>query len=344
MFTASPGVMRNMDEENAQVTGPVAEKANRVKDSPPSQASCPMEQANELRVTPESSSEDRTSQESLTTVDDSDAGLEPCMIWSLMEALEKQTEQIGVSACGATAVVNVMQALGVPVEADIAESAVGTKLRANEAPLAEYLLSRSVAGATHEQLLVGAHEASRGRVLGRFFHMYPARAVPLAHWLRHWMRRGAVPVVTMNMQVAVPPGEEVPDAWHHQMVFGVGREGIYMTNPLDFVGTAVLSQRLSSPSELLVRREDVEARVVGGSGTIPCLEDDPRWHELHVAEQVERMLCAQSALGEGQDLLTTAAPTHITIPAAYKSGVTLFVPCDSPVAAELLAEPELPLL
>ncbi|KAG7999407.1 hypothetical protein GBF38_000463, partial [Nibea albiflora] len=38
------------------------------------------------------------------------------MLWSLQEALQRQTLQIGVSACGATAVVDVLKALGVDVE------------------------------------------------------------------------------------------------------------------------------------------------------------------------------------------------------------------------------------
>lgn len=40
----------------------------------------------------------------------------------------------------------------------------------------------------------------------------------------------------MNMQLAVPDEEEeeVPDAWHHQLVFGVAPpDSVLMTNPLD---------------------------------------------------------------------------------------------------------------
>jgi hypothetical protein len=36
---------------------------------------------------------------------------------------------------------------------------------------------------------------------------------------------GAVPLVTLNLQKAVPPGWVTPDAWHHQMVYGVGPKG-----------------------------------------------------------------------------------------------------------------------
>lgn len=68
------------------------------------------------------------------------------MLWSLQEALEKQTLQIGASACGATAVVDVLKALGVEVAPEEADRCVQTHLRRNEAPLPDYLLSRSEAG------------------------------------------------------------------------------------------------------------------------------------------------------------------------------------------------------
>ena len=42
---------------------------------------------------------------------------------------------------------------------------------------------------------------------------------------------GAVPIATLNLQHC-GEGCNIPDAWHHQMIFGVGSAGIYMTNPL----------------------------------------------------------------------------------------------------------------
>lgn len=68
------------------------------------------------------------------------------MLWSIQEALEKQTLQIGASACGATAVVDVLKALKVDVAPEEADRCVKTCLRRNEAPLPDYLLSRSEAG------------------------------------------------------------------------------------------------------------------------------------------------------------------------------------------------------
>lgn len=94
-------------------------------------------------------------------------------------------------------------------------------------------LCHSFVGATHSQLIDGAKVASGGQVLGRFFGFYPQRQVNLVPWLAHWIRHRAVPVATMNMQRGVPEGEETPDAWHHQLIFGVAPNAVFMTNPLD---------------------------------------------------------------------------------------------------------------
>lgn len=109
-----------------------------------------------------------------------------------------------------------------------------------------YLCVYFVSGATHQQLIAGAEQASDGRVLGRFFCLHPQRKVRLVPWLASWIRKGAVPVATMNMQRAVPPGEDIPDAWHHQLIFGVGPNAVFMANPLDVgqYGPAKLSANL----------------------------------------------------------------------------------------------------
>ncbi|XP_026217259.1 uncharacterized protein LOC113163123 isoform X2 [Anabas testudineus] len=262
------------------------------------------------------------------------------MLWSIQEALERQTLQIGASACGATAVVDVLKALGVDVTPEEADRCVQTRLRRNESPLPDYQLSRSEAGATHSQLIQGAEEASKGRVMGRFFHFHPRRRAKLVTWLARWIRGGAVPVATMNMQLAVPKGEEVPDAWHHQLIFGVTTNAVFMTNPLDVVSEDEVHQRLCSESVLLIRREDVLQRLTPDC----CLsgfsenQSDPRWKALDVEGQVRQMVLEEEQEQEVPKL------THITIPAAYSSGITLFTLRHSELGQELLKAPELPLL
>ncbi|KAF5892909.1 trifunctional purine biosynthetic protein adenosine-3, partial [Clarias magur] len=225
---------------------------------------------------------------------DGNGGQHKAMLWSIQEAAERYTEQIGVSACGATAVVDVLQALGITVAPKTADRCVQTKLRRNNSPLPDYLHSRSEAGATHVQLIDGAKEASAGRVLGRFFGFYPPRQVNLVQWLAHWIRQRAVPVATMNMQRGVAEGEEIPDAWHHQLIFGVMPNAVFMTNPLDVVSEEELHVRLCSESVLLIRREDVFKRLESDS-LLPLISDrknDPRWKTLNV-EAVTLRLCGE---------------------------------------------------
>ncbi|XP_028667714.1 uncharacterized protein LOC114659409 [Erpetoichthys calabaricus] len=271
--------------------------------------------------------------------DEGDNDAATAMIWSLEEAAQKQTQQIGVSACGATAVVDVLQALGFNVTPQIVERCVKTNLRKNEAPLPEYLLSRSIAGATHAQLIEGAEKASDGKVVGRFFHMYPERQIHLPKWLSHWISIGAVPVATMNMQLAVPKGEEIPDAWHHQMIFGVMPDFLCMINPLEVEKTSVVKQRLCSDSVLLIRKEDILIRLSEDTklSALSQVQDDPRWDQLDVPGQVGQMIYEEITPDEGTNAL------HVLIPAAYKSGITVFAVKDTDTAQELLDVPELPL-
>ncbi|KAI4790015.1 hypothetical protein KUCAC02_034882 [Chaenocephalus aceratus] len=249
------------------------------------------------------------------------------MLWSFQEALERQTLQIGASACGATAVVDVLEGPRVCEYNHEGQLGALTSSTTN--------IQVHIQGATHAQLIHGAQDASEGKVIGRFFHLYPRRRIGLTHWLARWIRSGAVPVATMNMQMAVPDGEEVPDAWHHQLIFGVSPNAVFMTNPLD-IGEkrGGVHQRLCSESVLLIRREDVLLRLTPECSLsgLSELQSDPRWRAMDVEGQVKQMVRGEEP-----------RPTHIRIPAAYRSGVTLFALRESALGQKLLKAPELPL-
>ncbi|XP_072513836.1 uncharacterized protein [Salminus brasiliensis] len=294
-----------------------------------------------MEVVPPSSETKATASSEADVEEEGQEEVHTAMLWSIQEAVERQTLQIGVSACGATAVVDVLQALGITVSPETADHCVRTRLRRNDSPLPDYLHSRSKAGATHHQLIDGAEQASGGRVLGRFFGFHPARRVKLVPWLARWIRRGAVPVATMNMQRGVAEGAEIPDAWHHQLIFGVAPNAVFMTNPLDVVGEEEVHVRLCSESVLLIRREDVLKRLTQDC-TLSLISDqqaDARWKTLNVEGQVRRMINEEDHSDEDHPKMT-----HIRIPAAYSSGITLFALRDSSLGQELLSAPELPLL
>lgn len=204
------------------------------------------------------------------------------VIWTEQEAYLKQTTQIGPSACGATAVLNVLNALKIPNPSpEKINSYINTKLRANSSPLKEYLLSRSVAGTTHKDIINCLHKVTDGQVYARFFHMYPERVVNLRSWLAFWISKGAVPIATLNLQKCTTGA--IPDAWHHQMIFGVNAKGVYLCNPVECVAPELLWPQLCSESILLVRREDVLNRF-NIKVDLPELMNikNQRWRTLNV--------------------------------------------------------------
>lgn len=207
--------------------------------------------------------------------------IEPAMIWSKDEAVLKQVTQIGPSACGATAVLNVLNALRFPIPSiDKIKEVMNTRLRRTESPLTDYLLSRSTAGTTHEDIIDCLDKISNGTIYARFFHMYPERVVNLYTWLGFWIKNGAVPIATLNLQRCLGT---IPDAWHHQMIYGVDSNGIYLTNPLECVEAGLLWPQLCSESVLLVRREDVLSRWNFKTDLPELMQiKDIRWRRINV--------------------------------------------------------------
>ena len=195
-----------------------------------------------------------------------------------------------------------------------ADAAVGTRLRKETAPLPEYLLSRCVAGATHEDIMEAVKKLTHHGVICRFFHMFPEVPEDLFLWLKEWIDLGAVPMATLNLQRGVAEDEPIPDAWHHQMIHGVSSEGVHLTNPCVVVPFSRLKQQLSSESVLLICANDIVSRWSPDSNY--TLLREGRWQEMKVEEKVEQMVA---------DVLAhRPCASHVLIPAVYKSGITVF--------------------
>lgn len=116
-------------------------------------------------------------------------GAKGAMLWSIQEALEKQTLQIGASACGATAVVDVLKALTVDVAPEEADRCVKTCLRRNEAPLPDYLLSRSEAGECPKSIIQLQSVIFKGLSKSAFKHEFLFVQVQLMLSLSRVQRR-----------------------------------------------------------------------------------------------------------------------------------------------------------
>ncbi|XP_015603697.1 uncharacterized protein LOC107271793 [Cephus cinctus] len=264
------------------------------------------------------------------------------MLWSEQEATVKQVTQIATSACGATSAINALLALGVPFSLEVLIRGVGTRLREPGTPLPKYLMSRSMAGATHKDLARGISLATNGAVITKFFAFYPERKVSLSHWLHYWLSKGAAPIATLNLQHC-GEGCDIPDAWHHQMIFGVGPAGIYLTNPLQCLPEQIVWHQLVSPSVLLIRRADVLAHWNSLTDLRPLTTLDQSWRRLNVLGQVVNMI--RETMGQRQQgQIVCNGTSHIRIPASYRAGITLVMSADTAAADELLHADELPLL
>ena len=111
---------------------------------------------------------------------------ERVMIWSQHEAYIREVKQLAASACGPTAIINVLKALEIFVDAARVLTLVPVRLRHQDAPLMEYLMSRSCAGTTAEELVDGVHRLTDGHVVGRFFPLGPPPDMVLEAEVAGW--------------------------------------------------------------------------------------------------------------------------------------------------------------
>eukprot|EP00931_Biecheleriopsis_adriatica_P076291 TRINITY_DN5000_c0_g1_i1.p1 TRINITY_DN5000_c0_g1~~TRINITY_DN5000_c0_g1_i1.p1 ORF type:complete len:266 (+),score=59.30 TRINITY_DN5000_c0_g1_i1:78-875(+) len=253
------------------------------------------------------------------------AGTDEAFLWTYDVASTKAFDQNGASNCGATALLNVLSALEVPLPStSAADRAVHTNLRKYGVSTSEYLAARSVAGCTGENIVKGCETVAGDVVESRFFAFDPPREVDLQKWLCDWLSRGCGAVATLNTQQMYGA-----DYWHHQMIFGVDNKGVHVTNGIEVLDYKEIMLGLESPSVLRIRKNDA----------LNCKPFDPencnslgsRWAELKVSEQLK-------ALKEG-----SSVENFVYIPAAYRAGITIFARKGSPELEVLMRAEELPL-
>ena len=176
--------------------------------------------------------------------------------------------------------------------------------------------------------------------------MFPERDFDLSNWLKYWLVNGAIPLATLNCQKVISADGAIPDAWHHQVICGVSRSGVHLINPNEVSSFDVVSLQLCSESVLLIRRHDVLQRWSNALDYSCWNSEENRWKNLKVQDQIDHMVKEETLLVlHGKELKhRELLMTHITIPAAYQSGITLFVLKDSKAHKLLENTTELPLL
>jgi hypothetical protein len=205
-----------------------------------------------------------------------------------------------------------------PAEQPSLESIVSAcilRVRANDSPLPQYLASRSIAGCTGSELVTSAMLACPGKLTGWFEpwgagHRHAdskATADELLTSIASHLSAGRAAVVSLNLQLY---GN---DAWHHQCVYAVDavKRQVWCTNPMESYTAEDLLALVTTPSVLLVRRDDILSRQ-DRAGADRTVFDRPEWQAMQVAEQIQALK------------LSDASTTHVAIPAAYVGGVAVF--------------------
>src|SRR3989338_1452256 len=213
------------------------------------------------------------------TQDDEETGL--IGIWSHEKAKKEGVKQLRVSGCGVTAVMTVIVAaegligkqgekgdIGprrwqLPTAEEVASKCI-LRTRANDAPLPQYLRSRSVAGCSGEEVSQGILAVAFdwldssflecGQILNRVAgDCIDKASLELLQWLADRLREGCLLVATLNLQLL---GN---DAWHHQFIYAVDieRNLVWCTNPLTAYPMGLFLLLISTRSNLEVRRIDV---------------------------------------------------------------------------------------
>jgi hypothetical protein len=265
-------------------------------------------------------------------------------LMSHADAEKYEISQLSASGCGVTALLNVLVALSV-VNLNEAQridwSHCILRSRKNDAPLPEYLLSRSVAGCTGQDLvssmeiLITRNNLILGgsNISSRFISYTEilASGKTLHTFVEDSLREGKCLVATLNLQLL---GN---DAWHHQMIYAVDKklrtipdastavvdasndlEGpmIYCVNPVCAYPVTLVEKMLSTQSILRIRSEDILKRLGSPNGDT-CIYQRPDWVEKRVEVQIESLVNHQVA---GSD----TEHTCVIIPANYIGGLAIF--------------------
>lgn len=257
---------------------------------------------------------------------------EPVALWNERQAREKQARSPKCDESGLVGVWQVMQSLGVTPKLTMDDALNMSFFRKKDdtSPLPEYLMSCSRHGMTHHDILKAMETLSNGRIGGRFFEFYPQRRVDIRYWLAGWIKRGVVPLATLNYQKSVRSVTEeersyLPKDWHHHMIYAVSYDGVHLSNPISKMKAEHFKQRIESESVVMISRDEVLGRLQGDMD-YEQLKSYPEWRQMNVAGQIEVIEREEERF---HSLNIPCGMKHIAIPSSMIGGITLFSHKDS---------------
>ena len=201
------------------------------------------------------------------------------MFLKTQEEMEKiNTSQIGQSACGPTSVLNVLSSLDyspIPNPQSLLQF-FPARLRDYETKsLSKYLYSRAVAGTIHEEIIDTIEKITNNEIIGKFFiiNQYENKD-KLTEWIGQCFKNKIALIFTENLFL------EGNDAWHHQMAYGIKKDLIYMTNPMNLIPVSQMIPFLTTGPWMIIPKEHIMERDINDEDIKELRKE--RWENFNV--------------------------------------------------------------
>ena len=237
--------------------------------------------------------------------------------------------QIGKSACGPTAIINVLNSLDIPSPSpEKILEIVPARLRNYETNnLLEYLISRILAGTNHIDLINALLKITNNNLTAKFFVLNPyENKIKFKNFLYKLFELKCSLIFTENLFLI---GN---DAWHHQMSYGIKDNLLYLTNPFETVTINQMFNYITNGNFMIIPKEHVFNRKIE-EGDLKELEKE-KWLNFSVKEQIINMFYKEKL--KKNDKKNVNAFNDLIIPYGGLGGISVFCKNDNKEAIDYL--------
>ena len=237
--------------------------------------------------------------------------------------------QIGKSACGPTAIINVLNSLDIPSPSpEKILEIVPARLRNYETNnLLEYLISRILAGTNHIDLINALLKITNNNLTAKFFVLNPyENKIKFKNFLYKLFELKCSLIFTENLFLI---GN---DAWHHQMSYGIKDNLLYLTNPFETVTINQMFNYITNGNFMIIPKEHVFNRKIE-EGDLKELEKE-KWLNFSVKEQIINMFYKEKK--KKNDKKNVNAFNDLIIPYGGLGGISVFCKNDNKEAIDYL--------
>ena len=238
--------------------------------------------------------------------------------------------QIGKSACGPTAIINVLNSLDIPSPSpEKILEIVPARLRNYETNnLLEYLISRIVAGTNHNDLINALLKITNNNLIAKFFIINPYEdKIKFKDFLNKLFQLKCSLIFTENLFLI---GN---DAWHHQMCYGIKDNLLYLTNPFETVTINQIFNYITNGNFMIIPKEHVLERKIEKED-LKELEKE-KWSNFSVKEQIINIIYKEK-LKENKKNEYFNIFNDLIIPYGGLGGISVFCKNDNKEAIDFL--------